>query len=423
MSSIFRVRVAQPSVLALVLVTGTGPLSTDMYIASLPSVPASLHTTTSVAQLTMTACIIGMAAGQLLSGPVSDSRGRRPLVLAACAVFSLLSALCALVTDGWLLVAERIGQGMAVGVAVAVGRAVVNDVWRGRQAAAMFGTLSAVGLIAPVVAPAIGGVLVEFGSWRIVFWFLAAVGVVMALAAATGLPETLPSGRRQPGGLAQLGRRATDLLRDAHFAAPVLVGCLTTAGFFVYIGGSSFVLQEGLGISSRLYTVVFAANAVVMVTSSVLFRLLVLRTGPVLLRRWAITLQTTGVALLLTATLLAPAHRPTLAPVWIALAVMTSGLGLYLPANAAITQHAGRRYAGTASAFGGGLPFLAGALTTPLTGLLGSETVLTMAVLMAVFFALAAAAGIVLRSTTLDPDTDPAVNGPAEVVTPADALR
>ncbi|MBU2664222.1 Bcr/CflA family efflux MFS transporter [Actinoplanes bogorensis] len=407
----------RPSTTALLIVTGTGALSTDTYVASLPEVQASLHTSSSTAQLTMTSCIAGMALGQLLSGPVSDARGRRGLVLTACVVFAAMSVLCALVTSGWLLVAERLVQGAAAGVAVAVGRAVVNDVWRGRQAAAMFGTLSAVGLIAPVVAPAIGGVLTAtVGGWRVVFWFLAVVGVVMAVAAYTGLPETLPPERRQPGGLRQLGRRAADLLTDRSFAAPVLVQCLTMAGFFVYIGGSSFVLQEQLGISARLYTIVFATNAAAMVAASVTFRFLVIRTGPILLRRIAVVTQTTGVAALFAAALLAPGHRPPLAVVWVALAVMTAGLGMYLPANAAITQHAGRRAAGTASAFGGGLPFLAGAVTTPLTGLLGDQTVLIMSGGMALFFAAAAVAGVALRSATIDPDKAVPSPSPAEAV-------
>ncbi len=306
-------------------------------------------------------------------------------------------------------------QGLAAGAAVAVGRAVVNDTFRGRAAAATFGTLSAVSLTAPVIAPALGGLLVTFGDWRTVFWFLAAVGVAMTLAATFGLPETLPAGRRQPGGLGQLRHRARDLLIDRRFVAPVAVQCLTVAGFFVYIGGSSFVLQDGLGMSRREYTVVFMTNAVAMVVSSVLFRALVLRTGPVLLRRWAVGIQTAAVAVLFAGCLAAADHQPPLPVVWMALAAMTFGLGTYLPANAAIAQQAGRRYAGTASALGGGLPFLSGSLTTPLTGAFGHQTVFTMATCMATFFALAATAAVVLRSATPasedNPGAAPSVTG------------
>lgn len=399
-------RTLEPKLVTLLLVTGTSALSTDTYIAALPAMQSSLHTSSSIAQLTMTVFIAGMALGQLASGPVSDARGRRRMILGACLVFSVMSMLCAVATSGWLLVLERAVQGGAAGTSVAVGRAVVNDRYVGRSAAAMFGTLSAVSLIAPVIAPAIGGALLAVGDWRIIFWFLAVVGLAMTAAAALGLPETLPVERRHPGGLGQLGRRAHELLTDGRFRSPVLIQCLTVAGFFVYIGGSSFVLQDGLGISRRMYTLVFTGNALAMVATSVLFRLLVVRVGAVLLRRCAVIVQTSAVVVLFVATVLASDHRPVLAVVWPLLATMTAGLGCYLPSNAAIAQNAGRRLSGTASALGGGLPFLSGALTTPLTGAFGSQTVLTMAGLMIVPFLLAAVLAVALRSAALEPTVE-----------------
>ncbi len=416
---------SEPSLIALLLVTGTSALSTDTYVSALPAMRSSLHTTSAITQLTMTACIGGMAIGQLISGPVSDARGRRTMVLLGCAMYVAMSVLCATAQTGWLLVSERFVQGLAGGACVAVGRAVVNDCYRGARAAALFGTLSAVGLIAPVIAPAIGSGLLSVGDWRVVFWFLAAVGVLMLAAAAIGLPETLPPARRHAGGLGAFGQRTRSLLSDRHFVTPVLIQCLTTAGFFVYIGGSSFVLQQGLGVSQRGYATLFAVNALTMVTASVVFRSLVLRRGPVRLRWWAVAIQTTAVTALFVVVLFAPDNRPPLWLVWGALAGMTCGLGLYLPANAAIAQNAGRRFSGTASSLGGGLPFLAGAATTPLTGALGSQTVLTMASCMVVPFL--AAAAIWCRHATLDPmdsagegHLEPAVARPSlEVVSPA----
>ncbi|MHA3703461.1 multidrug effflux MFS transporter [Jatrophihabitans sp. YIM 134969] len=412
--------VRAPHLGALLLVTGTTALSTDTYLSSLPALQTSLHTSSSLAQLTVTAFIVGMAVGQLVAGPLSDARGRRGLILGACLVFTVTAALCAVATVDWVLVAERTVQGIAAGTALAVGRAVVNDTQTGRAAAAMFGTLSAVGLIAPVVGPAVGGVLVSVGDWRTVFWFLASVGVLMVLAATFGLPETLPPARRHPGGLANFGRRTADLLTDRQVVTPIAVQCLTVAGFFVYIGGSSFVLQDDLGITPATYTAVFSVNALAMVTASAAFRILVVRVGAVVLRRVAIATQTTGVAALFVLTLTAPDHRPPLGVVWACLAVMTAGLGLYYPSNATIVQHAGRRAAGTASALGGGLPFLAGAFTTPLTGLLGHQTVMTMAACMIVFFVLAAVVAVLGRGTTLDPDAqDPDAQNPTSETIPA----
>ncbi|GAB3397930.1 multidrug effflux MFS transporter [Humibacter soli] len=372
-------------------------LSTDTYIAALPQVQTSLATTASVAQLTMTACIAGIAVGQLATGPVSDARGRRMLILISTIAFALTSLLCAIAATGWELIALRAVQGFACGAAAALGRAVVTDTWKGRAAAAKFGSLSAIGLIAPVIGPAIGGVLLIFGDWRTIFWFLAIVGVGMIVAATKGIPETLPSERRQPGGLRRLVERTGRLIADPAFASPVVVQCLTIGGFFIYIGGSSFVLQKGLGISAGMYTVVFAVNATAMMLSSVLFRVLVMRFGPFVLRRCAIGLQTAAVLGLFVVAITSLPGQPPLLAIWICLCGMTVGLGTYLPSNSAIMQATGRRYAGTASALGGGVPFLVGALTTPLTGLLGTVSVAVMATVMLIFFLLAAIAAVLTR--------------------------
>ena len=383
-SSVFRARTARPSFVALMLITGTTALSTDTYIAALPQMQVSLGTTALVAQLTMTSCIAGMAIGQLISGPVSDARGRRLVIIASTVVFMAMSAVCAVTGNGWLLVAARALQGAACGGAAAVGRAVVTDTFAGREAAARFGTLSAVSLVAPVLGPAVGGVLLTVGTWRTIFWFLSLVGVAMIVAAVWGLPETLPASGRHPGGVRQLGLRAAELLAERGFRTPIIVQCLTVGGFFVYIGGSSFVLQHDLGISEQLYTAVFAVNASVMMTSSVIFRLLVVRVGPEILRRVAVIVQTLAVATLFAVT-------------WVCLSAMTFGLGTYLPANSSIVQLAGRRYGGTASALGGGIPFLVGAIMTPLTGVIGEQTVDAMATAMVVFFVLAAGVAVLGR--------------------------
>jgi DHA1 family bicyclomycin/chloramphenicol resistance-like MFS transporter len=392
----------RPWLVALVLVTGVGPLATDTYIAALPQVRSTLGTTATVAQLTMTFFIAGMAVGQLLSGPVSDSRGRRSMILASSATFALASLLCAVAPTGLLLVAGRAAQGLVAGVGVSVGRAVVSDRYVGARAAAAYGTLASASLVGPVVAPAVGGVLLTVGDWRTIFLFLGVVGVAMTTLAFLGIPETLPVERRQASGLREVADRMRDLMTDRVFVAPVVVQCLVVAGFFVYIGGSSIVLQTQLGISEREYTALFATNALAMVLASIAFRLLVVRTGAAVLRRAAMTVATLGGVALLAACLLAPDHVPPLPLVWAPLAVMLGGLGMFLPASTSITQAAGRRSAGTAAALGGGIPFFSGALTTPLTGLLGSQTVLTMASCTVGFYALAVAAAWRFRRLTPD---------------------
>lgn len=355
----------------------------------MPQVQRSLPTTAAVAQLTMTAFIAGSATGQLLSGPISDARGRRRMVLGSCLVFTLTSLLCALASSGLLLVGERAVQGLAAGVGAAVGRAMVTDSYERRRAALVFGTMASISLLGPVIAPGIGAGLLVFGDWRIVFLFLAAIGIAMTVLAAIGLPETLPARDRHGGGLGQTWRRVQDLLADRAFRGPVLTQCLLTAGFFVYIGGSSFVLQSQLHFSPRRYALLFTSNAVVMVTAAVIFRLTVDRFGPHLLRRVGIAVSSGSTFLLLLITLLSSGYTPPTPVVWLLLAGLVGPMGLSISGSTVLALEAGRRAPGTASSLAGGLPFLAGAAATPLTGLFGRQTVLTMIGCSSALFALA----------------------------------
>ena len=273
-----------PAMAALVLVTGIGPWAVDTYVAALPQLQRSLHTTAAVAQLTLTAFIIGVALGQLVLGPLSDARGRQSLLYGGTAAFTVTSVCCALAPTGPLLVAARLGQGIAAGCGVAVGRAVVGDVYRGAEAAKRYGTMAGIIFLGPVIAPALGGVVLTVGSWRTIFGGLALVGLVMMLAVRLGIPETLPRGSRHGQGLRSTAVRMLDLLGDWSFMRHVTVQCLTTAGFFTYIGGSSFVLQTVYGMSPSEYAALFATNAATMAASSGVFRLTVARVGASRLR-------------------------------------------------------------------------------------------------------------------------------------------
>ncbi|WP_194906163.1 Bcr/CflA family efflux MFS transporter [Quadrisphaera sp. INWT6] len=371
----------RPSLLALALVTGIGPFATDTYLAALPQVRDALATSSAGAQLTITGFIVGLAVGQLVAGPVSDGRGRRGVVLLSAAAFTAVSLLCVVAPSVELLVLLRVLQGLVAGAGVAVGRAVISDSHTGVAAAQAFGTLAAITLLAPVIAPAVGGLVLAVADWRAVFGLMAALGVLMLVAAVVGVPETLPPERHQRGGLRALGSRVGNLVVDRAFMHPVAVQCLATAGFFVYIGGSSLVLQGALGLSSGTYSLVFATNAAAMAAASLAFRLTVARWGARPLRWVGLLTSTAGAVALLVVALAEGAEVP-LAAVWPLLCLVVAGMGLVLPANTVLGQEAGRRSAGTASSLLGGSGFLVGAAVTPLTGIVGDESVLAMAALM-----------------------------------------
>ena len=387
-----------PPLAVLVLVTGVGPLALDTYLAALPAMQRSLSTSAAVAQLTVTTYIAGLAFGQLVIGAVSDGTGRRMPLLCSTAAFTTTCIICAIAPNAGLLIAARLLGGLAAGAGVATGRAAVSDYYKGTGAAKKFGTLASINFLGPVIAPAIGGLILTVGTWRTIFWCLSALGLVMVLAVAARLPETLPPSERHPGGLASTGTRMVDLLGNRVYLRHVIVSCLATAGFFTYIGGSSFVLQTVYGISQTEYALVFSVNAVAMVVAGALFRVLVARVGTVRLRLAGLLLSSTASVVLVGVALLPRADRLSVAAPWVLLSCVTAGMGLVIPASMTLAQQAGEVFRGTASALQGGLSFLTGALVTPLTGVLGDTSLTPMALLMAGFMLATLVALSVTRS-------------------------
>lgn len=157
-------RNSSPWLVSLVVVTGVGPLATDTYLAAMPAMAGSLRTSNAAIQLSITVFIVGVAVGQLTAGPVSDARGRRRLLLVGTTLFTVATVLTAVAWNAPVLLAARTVQGLAAGVGVAIGRAVVTDVWSGAKAAQRFGTLTAITLLGPVLAPGVGGLILGVGT-------------------------------------------------------------------------------------------------------------------------------------------------------------------------------------------------------------------------------------------------------------------
>ncbi len=382
-----------PSLPALILLTGVSPLATDMYLPALPGMARELHSSAAVMGLTLTAFLIGIALGQIALGPISDAFGRRPFVVGGPIAFLLLSLACAAAPNGPLLVAIRFLQGLAGAAGVVCGRAVISDFYRGGQADRRQAAAIAAGLIGPVVAPGIGGLILTVGSWRTIFLVLSAVAVLMVVGGVFGVPETLPPAERHPPSVRATVGRMGELLSDRRFRTHVITGALATCGFFTYIGGSSFVLQDHYGISASRYSLVFAVNATAMVITSAVTTALIIRVGARLIRIVGLVVTTAATAVLLAS---AVGRFDSFALTWVLLACVTAGMGLVLPSTLALGQRAGRRYAGTASALQGGLQFAAGALMTPMAALLGAHSLLPMALLMSAFMVASLAYTLVL---------------------------
>ena len=196
-----------------------------MYLPALPELPADLSSTATSAQLTLSACIVGLGVGQLIAGPLSDRLGRRGPLLVGVAIFVVASAVCAITTSMTLLIVVRLVQGAAGAAGIVIGRAVIADLFTGKVAAAYFSTLAAINGLAPILAPVIGGQVLRVGTWRTVFWVLAGIGVVLFVLAALAVRESLPPERRAGGGFAGTVRApAHAARRTAATAGPCWPG-------------------------------------------------------------------------------------------------------------------------------------------------------------------------------------------------------
>ncbi|MFD3721308.1 Bcr/CflA family multidrug efflux MFS transporter [Streptomyces sp. NPDC058674] len=360
--------------------TALPPLSMDMYLPALPAVTTALHSPAATVQLTLTACLAGMALGQLVIGPMSDRWGRRRPLLAGMVVYVLATAICALAPSAELLIAFRLLQGLAGAAAIVIARAVVRDLYDGVEMARFFSSLMLISGVAPIIAPLIGGQVLRFSDWRGVFVVLTAVGVVLTLVVWRRLDETLPAERRHTGGVGSALRTMRGLLGDRVFAGYTLAGGFAFAVLFSYISASPFVVQEIYGASPQAFSLLFGVNSVgLIIVGQINGKLLVGRVS--LDKALAVglgTITVASVALLLMST--GVFGKVGLVPIAAGLFVLMSAMGLVLPNTNAQALMRTPHAAGSASALLGTSSFLVGAIASPLVGIAGEDTAVPMAV-------------------------------------------
>ncbi|MEU9730127.1 multidrug effflux MFS transporter [Streptomyces sp. NPDC048002] len=364
--------------------TATPPLAMDMYLPALPQVTESLHAPAATVQLTLTACLVGMALGQLVVGPMSDRWGRRRPLLTGLVVYVVATALCALAPTVETLVALRLAQGLAGAAGIVIARAVVRDLYDGVEMARFFSTLMLVSGVAPIVAPLIGGQILRVTDWRGVFVVLTVVGALLTWVVWALLPETLDPSERHAGGVRQALHAMRGLLADRAFCGYMLTGGFTFAALFAYIAASPFVIQEIYGASPQTFSLLFGLNSVGLVAVGQI-------NGKVLVGRVSLesvlgaglaVVTLAAVALLLMST--GVFGEVGLVPVAAALFVLMAAMSLVLPNTQTLALMRTRQATGSASALLGTTSFLVGAVASPLVGVAGEDTAVPMAVVQLV---------------------------------------
>jgi DHA1 family bicyclomycin/chloramphenicol resistance-like MFS transporter len=359
-------------IIVLGVMVALGPLTIDMYLPALPKIADDLSVSSSVVQLTLTGTLAGLALGQLIVGPLSDSLGRRRPLMAGIVLHMVASVICMLAPNLVVLGLARVLQGVGAAAAMVVAIAVVGDLFSDSAAATVLSRLMLVLGVAPVVAPSLGAAVLLHGSWHWVFTALVVLAGALLVVAALALPETLPPSHRRPLRVSGIAATYAELLRDMRFVILVLVAALGMSGLFAYIAGASFVLQGTYGLDQQAFALVFGAGAVALIGATQFNVVLLKRFSPQAITLWALAAALVAAGVFAG---LSVAHAGGLAgfvvPVWAILAAM----GLVIPNAPALALSRHPEAAGTAAALLGAAQFGLGAAVAPLVGVLGNDQV------------------------------------------------
>ncbi|WP_416723324.1 Bcr/CflA family efflux MFS transporter [Bacillus stercoris] len=344
-----------------------GPLNIDMYLPSFPEIAEDLSASASLVQLSLTACLVGLTIGQLIVGPVSDAQGRRKPLLICIFLFALSSLFCALSPNITTLVAARFLQGFTASAGLVLSRAIVRDVFTGRELSKFFSLLMVIAAVAPMVAPMTGGaiLLLPFATWHTIFHVLTIIGFLLVLLIALRLKETLPPEKRIPSSIGTSVKTMGSLLKDRSFMGYALTVGFIHGGSFAYVSGTPFVYQDIYGVSPQVFSILFGINGLAIISGSFIIG----RFGGIIheksLLRMAVITAMIATAVLLTMTII---HGP-LATLVISIFIYMITIGMVLTSTFTLAMEKQGHRAGSASALLGMLPLLLGSIVSPLVGI------------------------------------------------------
>ncbi|NEE98032.1 multidrug effflux MFS transporter [Staphylococcus aureus] len=350
--------------------TAIGALSIDMFLPGLPDIRHDFQTTTSNAQLTLSMFMIGLAFGNLFAGPISDSTGRRKPLIIAMIIFTLASLGIVFVHNIWLMVALRFLQGVTGGAAAVISRAIASDMYSGNELTKFMALLMLVNGIAPVVAPTIGGIILNYSVWRMVFVILTIFGFVMVIGSLLKVLESLTvTNRESSSGLKTMFKNFKILLKTPRFVLPMLIQGMTFVLLFTYISASPFIIQKIYGMTAIQFSWMFAGIGITLIISSQLTGYLVDFIDSQKLMRGMTMIQIIGV-ILVTIVLLNHWNFWILAIGFIILIAPVTGVATLGFTIAMDESSSGR---GSSSSLLGLVQFLFGGVASPLVGVKGED--------------------------------------------------
>lgn len=356
-------------------------ISTDLYLPAMPAMAKSLHANAGQLELTISGYLVGFSLGQLLWGPVGDRYGRRLPVALGLLLFIAGSVGCALSDTAQVMITWRAVQAVGACASVVLARAMIRDLYEGHRAAQMLSTLMTVMAVAPLLGPSIGGVMLKFGSWQLIFWALAAFGV-LTLAALYTIPETLSTERRNHAPLIGAFRRYGQLLKDRRVLGYASAGGFFYGGMYAYIAGTPFAYIDYYKVSPQTYGLLFGAGIVgIMIANQVNARLVRKVGSDRLLRLGTLLAALSGVWLAVDAF----EQWLGLLGLVIPLFMFVAAAGLIIANSIIGALNNFPQVAGSVSALIGALQYGTGILGSGMVGALADGTPRPMALVIALF--------------------------------------
>ncbi|MGN7765729.1 multidrug effflux MFS transporter [Paenibacillus sp. 22594] len=355
------------------------PFSLDMYLPALPTLASDLQTSPSMAQISLTACMLGLSFGQLAAGPLSDMHGRRRPLLVGLFLYIAVSVWCTLSGTIWSFIALRFVQGLAGSFGVVISRAVARDLFSGAELTRFFSLLMLVNGAGPIFAPIAGGQLLRVASWQGVFVALSLIAAALFVAVFTSLEETLSEKDRVKGGWKETIVTFRTLLRDRTFMGYALSQGFVLAAMFAYISGSTFVFQDLFGASPQLFSMLFALNGVGLIIAGQITGRLSSKISGYTLFVSGIMLATISGLALFGVLLSGGGVYAVLVPLFF----VVSSVGVVTTTGFSLAMQNYGQAAGSASALLGLISFVLGGLAAPLTGIGGGQSAIPMGTVVA----------------------------------------
>jgi len=334
----------------LAALTAIGPLTTDMYLPSLPDIARGMSASTVQVQFTISAYLIGFAAGQILYGPIADRHGRKPVLIGALTLYCLATVACAWSNSIAMLIAARALQALGGSGGIVLARAVVRDLYSGARAGRELSLIGSVMALAPVIAPMVGGVMQTGFGWRSIFFTLVVVGLALIAIAWLLLPETLPQRAEHPVSVRGMLHSYAIVWRHPGYRAWLGLASASYAGLFAWISGASFALQDLYGLTALNFGFYFAIGSFGFLTGASLAAKLVLRLGLDRTTGLGSAALALGGLAAVGSVALGFTHALSLV---LPVAVFLAGLGMVLPQAIAGAMHPFPERAGAASSLFG----------------------------------------------------------------------